>query len=95
MPRHNRHTAAMSFTVSIETQVWHSHLLNTLEDFNEAGATVVSSCAEGTCGTCETRVLDGVPDHRDSVLDAAERSRNDCMMICVSRSCTASLRLDL
>ena len=31
----------MSFTVSIETQVWHSHLLNTLEDFNEAGATVV------------------------------------------------------
>ncbi|WP_018334056.1 cytochrome P450 [Actinomycetospora chiangmaiensis] len=66
-----------------------------LEVVEEAGATVVSSCAEGTCGTCETRVLDGVPDHRDSVLDAAERSRNDCMMICVSRSCTASLRLDL
>jgi len=61
----------------------------------EAGVGVLSSCAEGTCGTCETAVLEGVPDHRDSVLDEAERQANDCMMICVSRSCTERLLLDL
>jgi cytochrome P450/ferredoxin-NADP reductase len=60
-----------------------------------AGVGVLSSCAEGTCGTCETAVLDGVPDHRDSVLTESERQAGDCMMICVSRSCTARLVLDL
>ena len=40
----------------------------------EAGVGVVSSCAEGTCGTCETRVLDGLPDHRDSVLSDDEKA---------------------
>jgi ferredoxin len=61
----------------------------------EAGVGVLSSCAEGTCGTCETAVLSGVPDHRDSVLTEEERQARDCMMICVSRSCTARLVLDL
>jgi ferredoxin-NADP reductase len=61
----------------------------------EAGIPVLSSCAEGTCGTCETAVLDGIPEHRDSVLDDDERAANDCMMICVSRACTARLVLDL
>jgi ferredoxin-NADP reductase len=61
----------------------------------EAGVGVLSSCAEGTCGTCETGVLEGVPDHRDSVLTDDERQANDCMMICVSRSTTARLVLDL
>ena len=37
-----------------------------------AGVEVLSSCQEGTCGTCETGVLDGAPDHRDSVLTRAE-----------------------
>jgi ferredoxin len=66
-----------------------------LEVVEEAGIGVLSSCAEGTCGTCETAVLEGVPDHRDSVLSDEERQANDCMMICVSRSCTARLVLDL
>jgi ferredoxin-NADP reductase len=61
----------------------------------EAGVGVLSSCAEGTCGTCETAVLDGVPDHRDSVLSPDERETNDCMMICVSRARTDRLVLDL
>jgi cytochrome P450/ferredoxin-NADP reductase len=61
----------------------------------EAGIGVLSSCAEGTCGTCETGVLDGEPDHLDSVLSEVERRANDCMMICVSRSCTERLVLDL
>jgi ferredoxin len=66
-----------------------------LDVVEAAGIGVLSSCAEGTCGTCETGVLDGLPDHRDSVLTADERAANDCMLICVSRSCTARLVLDL
>jgi cytochrome P450/ferredoxin-NADP reductase len=61
----------------------------------EAGVGVLSSCAEGTCGTCETAVLGGEPDHRDSVLTEEEREANDCMMICVSRSRGPRLVLDL
>jgi ferredoxin-NADP reductase len=60
-----------------------------------AGVDVLSSCHEGTCGTCETAVLDGIPDHRDSVLSRAEQAAGDVMMICVSRSASRQLVLDL
>ncbi|MDI2129116.1 PDR/VanB family oxidoreductase [Yinghuangia seranimata] len=66
-----------------------------LETVRAAGIEVLYSCAEGTCGTCETDVLDGVPDHRDSVLTAAERAAGDTMMICVSRCTGPRLVLDL
>jgi ferredoxin len=66
-----------------------------LEVVEAAGVGVLSSCAEGTCGTCETGVLEGVPDHRDSVLTPEERQAGDCMMICVSRSTSPQLVLDL
>ncbi len=66
-----------------------------LDIVEEAGIGVLSSCAEGTYGTCETAVLDGLPDHRDSVLTEEERRAGNCMMICVSRSCTDRLVLDL
>ena len=66
-----------------------------LSVLDEAGMPVLSSCGEGTCGTCETGVLAGTPDHRDSVLDAEQRAAGDCMMICVSRSCTPRRVLDL
>jgi ferredoxin len=66
-----------------------------LDVVEEAGVGVLSSCAEGTCGTCETAVLEGVPDHRDSVLDEDAQKAGDCMMICISRSCTDRLVLDL
>ncbi|WP_222264276.1 PDR/VanB family oxidoreductase [Modestobacter marinus] len=66
-----------------------------LDVVEEAGVPVLSSCAEGTCGTCETGVLEGVPDHRDSVLSEEERRAGDCMMICVSRACSDRLVLDL
>jgi len=62
---------------------------------DEAGIGVLYSCSEGTCGTCEVSVLDGEPDHRDSVLSEDERQANDCMMICVSRSRSPRLVLDL
>ena len=61
----------------------------------EAGVTVVSSCAEGTCGTCETPVLEGAVEHRDSVLTPAEQEEDTAMMICVSRAAGPRLVLDL
>lgn len=60
-----------------------------------AGVGVLSSCRQGVCGTCETGVLDGVPDHRDSILDDDERAAGDCMFICVSRARSERLVLDL
>jgi ferredoxin-NADP reductase len=66
-----------------------------LEVVEQAGVPVLSSCQEGTCGTCETVVLGGTPDHRDSVLTAAEQETGDVMMICVSRSRSPRLVLDL
>jgi vanillate O-demethylase ferredoxin subunit len=50
---------------------------------------------EGVCGTCETPVLEGIPDHRDSVLSKREREANKVMMICCSGSKTGKLVLDL
>lgn len=52
------------------------------------------SCREGTCGTCETTVLAGEVDHRDSVLSQAERDTNEYMMLCVSRAAGDRLVLD-
>lgn len=53
------------------------------------------SCSDGYCGTCETAVLAGTPDHRDTVLTDDERAENRTMMICVGRSRTRRLALDL
>ncbi len=66
-----------------------------LDAVRSAGADVLSSCRQGTCGTCETAVVDGLPEHRDSILDEDERAENDTMMICVSRSLGPRLVLDL
>ncbi|MGW1740097.1 PDR/VanB family oxidoreductase [Nocardia sp. NPDC001965] len=66
-----------------------------LDALQRSGADVDFSCREGTCGTCEVAVLAGRPDHRDSVLTEDEQAANDAMMICVSRSCTPRLVLDL
>lgn len=60
-----------------------------------AGVDILTSCREGTCGTCETTVLEGIPDHRDSLLTEAEQAENDVMMICCSRSKSPRLVVDL
>jgi len=60
-----------------------------------AGVDVITSCAQGVCGTCETDVLEGRPDHRDSLLDDAERAASRCLFPCVSRSRDPRLVLDL
>ncbi|MEU5408565.1 PDR/VanB family oxidoreductase [Nocardia asteroides] len=60
-----------------------------------AGVAVITSCREGTCGSCETPVLDGAVDHRDSLLTAEERDSGATMMLCVSRARSGVLVLDL
>ena len=66
-----------------------------LEVVEEAGVFVLSSCREGTCGTCETQVLEGTVDHRDSILTPLEQEQNAVMYICVSRAACPRLVLEL
>jgi cytochrome P450/ferredoxin-NADP reductase len=60
----------------------------------EAGVMIPASCFEGTCGSCLSTVLEGVPDHRDSFLSPSERKANCLMAPCVSKSMTGRLVLD-
>ncbi|GLW54387.1 ferredoxin [Kitasatospora phosalacinea] len=66
-----------------------------LDTVRGAGVDVLYSCGQGTCGTCETDVLDGHPEHRDSLLTEAERAESASMMVCVSRCLGERLVLDL
>ncbi|MEU0166662.1 PDR/VanB family oxidoreductase [Streptomyces iakyrus] len=69
--------------------------VSVLDAVRDSGVEVLYSCTEGTCGTCETDVLDGEPDHRDSVLTDDERAAGETMLICVSRCRGGRLVLDL
>lgn len=60
-----------------------------------AGVDVQSSCEEGVCGACETRVISGEPDHRDMILNDRERAESKSMMICCSGCKSERLVLDL
>jgi tetrachlorobenzoquinone reductase len=66
-----------------------------LEILLERGFDAPFSCLEGVCSSCETRVVSGVPDHRDLILTSEERSTGDRMMICCSRAKSRTLILDL
>ncbi len=69
--------------------------ISLLAALQAAKVNVQTSCEEGICGSCETRVLEGLPDHRDSVLSPAERATNQAMMVCVSGCKSERLVLDL
>jgi ferredoxin-NADP reductase len=66
-----------------------------LEALEDADIPIMSSCLEGICGTCTATVVEGVPDHRDSMLTEAERASGNKILTCVSRSCSEKLVLDL
>jgi ferredoxin-NADP reductase len=66
-----------------------------MEALRQAGVEVPSSCEEGVCGSCETDVLEGTPDHRDSILTDSERAEGRTMFVCVSRALSPRLVLDL
>lgn len=65
-----------------------------LDAMLEAGLSPDHSCREGLCGACETRVLEGEVEHRDSILTESERAANKSMMVCVSRCHSEHLVLD-
>ena len=79
--------SGVTLTVAPDRSVFH-----TIED---AGISVLGSCHEGICGTCEQIVLEGEVDHRDSVLSESEQAANDAMMVCVSRCHSDRLVLDM
>ena len=62
---------------------------------NAAGIDLIYDCQRGDCGICQVDVIDGIPDHRDVVLTDAEKAKNDVMQICVSRSKSPRLVLDI
>jgi ferredoxin-NADP reductase len=66
-----------------------------LDALRAGGIQVQASCEQGICGTCETRVLGGTPDHRDSLLSDDEKRANNVMMVCCSGSKDDVLVLDL
>jgi ferredoxin len=68
---------------------------NLLAALRAAGVDPATSCEEGICGSCETKVLAGIPDHRDSVLSPSEQATNTTMMVCVSGCKSERLVLDL
>ncbi|MET7516880.1 2Fe-2S iron-sulfur cluster binding domain-containing protein [Streptomyces sp. NPDC005480] len=59
------------------------------------GRTVLDSCRQGTCGTCETPVLAGTPEHHDDLLTDQEHAESRTVLLCVSRSAGPRLALDV
>lgn len=76
-------------TISVAS---HESILEALE---RSGMGPLCSCREGVCGTCETRIIAGEPEHNDRILTPTERASNKTMMICVSRARGSTLTLDI
>ncbi len=83
------HLAQRNLTLKVPPE---KSILQALQD---AGVEVPFSCSEGVCGTCLTQVKEGEPEHWDMYLTPEEQEKNDCMMVCISRSKSPRLVLDL
>ena len=83
------HLAKRNFTLTVQPD---QSILKVLQD---AGVEVPFSCSEGVCGTCLTKVVEGEPDHWDMYLTPEEQEKGDCIMVCISRSKSPRLVLDL
>lgn len=68
---------------------------NILDVLLDHGVDVPHSCRNGVCGSCETRIVSGTPDHRDAVLSPQERASGHSLMVCCSRALGERLVLDL
>jgi ferredoxin-NADP reductase len=87
-----------AFTVVLKRQGKEFHVPageSIMQVLMDNGIAVAHSCREGVCGTCETRVLEGVPDHKDNVLSPRERESNTLIMTCCSGAKTERLVLDI
>ena len=83
------HLAQRNLTLKVQAD---QTILKVLQD---AGVEVPFSCSEGICGTCLTKVKEGEPDHWDMYLTPEEQEKGDCIMVCISRSKSPRLVLDL
>ena len=83
------HLAQRNITLTVAPD---QSILKALQD---AGVDIPFSCSEGICGTCQTKVLEGEPDHWDMYLTPEEQEKGDCIMVCISRSKSPRLVLDL
>ena len=83
------HLAQRNMTLTVPPD---KSILQVLQD---AGVDVPFSCSEGICGTCRTPVSAGEPDHWDMYLTPEEQEKGDCIMVCISRSKSPRLVLDL
>ncbi len=83
------HLAQRNLTLTVQPD---QSILKVLQD---AGVDVPYSCSEGICGTCLTQVKEGEPEHWDMYLTPEEQEQGDCMMVCISRSKSTRLVLDL
>lgn len=86
-----------SFTVELDTGEEFEipadrSILEVLED---NGIEVFKSCEEGICGSCVSGVLEGTPDHRDNCLTAADKAAGNQMALCVSRTTSEKLVIEL
>ena len=94
--KHRRSTAALKSTLARSNRTITVEPGQTILDaLLDAGITANYACTEGVCGTCETRVLEGMPDHRDLFLSKEEQAANKTIMICCSGSKSATLVLDI
>ena len=57
----------------------------------EAGVDTDYDCRTGICASCAVEVLEGVADHRDTVLDKSEHEEEKLMCTCVSWAKTPKL----
>jgi vanillate O-demethylase ferredoxin subunit len=69
--------------------------MSILDTLLEADVDIPYSCMEGICGSCQVKVTEGIPDHRDSVLSDRQRAANDVIVACCSRSKSDLIVLDL
>jgi ferredoxin-NADP reductase len=95
-PKSDTPSGAYEVVLKRSGQCFHIEPGQTMYDvFLANKVNVEFSCKEGICGACETKVLEGIPEHRDSVLSKAERASNKTMMVCVSGCQGERLVLDL
>ena len=66
-----------------------------LQALQANGYKVPYLCTEGVCGTCLVDVIEGLPDHRDQVLDETEKASNQLIAICCSRALSQRLKIKL
>lgn len=95
-PQNTANDLAFDVKVASTGKVFHVPVGKTIvAALAEGGVQIPTSCEQGVCGTCITRLIEGDPDHRDSFLTKQERARNDQFTPCCSRAKSATLVLDL